>query len=394
MTRSLVLVTLVAHSLLGCASGAEPASDSSAIDAATPADARTAAMDVTTSAMDVTTSAMDVTLAMDVTAATDVTTAATDSAVAMDSAVSARDSSAPPTPGLDAATPPRTDAGGVSDVGCPGYATRYWDCCKAHCGWTANAAPVAATRSCSRDNAVLPGFDTASSCNGGDAHTCFSMAPWAVSDTLSYGYAAVPASSGICGRCYRLDFAGTGHYDASDPGSRALAGRSMIVQATNIGHDVGGGQFDVLIPGGGVGAFNACSRQWGVSDAALGAQYGGFLTACRAAGGAHDVVRACVRARCESVFADARFSDLRAGCLWFVNWYQAADNPNLRYREVACPDAIVTRSGVDRRPIGDIAAPSCGAGASCTCDCSWTAGGTNCGRDDGSCCWNICCRRG
>lgn len=284
-----------------------------------------------------------------------------------------------------------TSSDGGASAGCPGYATRYWDCCKAHCGWSANAAPVAAVRSCSSNNTVLAGTETQSSCSGGDAHTCFSMAPWAVNDTLSYGYAAVPANSGICGRCYQLSFDGTGHYDAMDPGSRALAGRTMIVQATNIGHDVSGGQFDVLIPGGGVGAFNACSRQWGVSDAALGAQYGGFLTTCRAGGGGHDAIRACVRARCESVFADARFADLRAGCLWFVNWYQAADNPNLRYREVPCPDAIVMRSGVDRRPIGDVQAPMCGASSTCTCDCSWANGGATCGTDDGSCCWRMCC---
>lgn len=37
----------------------------------------------------------------------------------------------------------------------------------------------------------------------------------------------------------------------------------MIVQATNVGADVGEGQFDLAIPGGGVGLFNACTKQWG-----------------------------------------------------------------------------------------------------------------------------------
>ena len=51
----------------------------------------------------------------------------------------------------------------------------------------------------------------------------------------------------------------------------SVAGKTMIVQILNIGGDVGGNQIDLLIPGGGVGAFNACSNQWGTSD--LGAQY-------------------------------------------------------------------------------------------------------------------------
>ena len=300
-------------------------------------------------------------------------------------------------PLADAPLPPGTDApslasdAGTPVAGCPGYATRYWDCCKAHCGWSANAAPLTAVTSCGSDGSPLAGFDAPSACDGGSAHTCFDMAPWSVSSTLSYGFAAVPAAGAICGRCYRLTFDGTGHYSATDPGSVALAGRTMIVQATNIGGDVAGGQFDLLIPGGGVGLFNACSRQWGVSDAALGAQYGGLLTACRAAGGTHDTVRSCVRERCNTLFAAPQFADLRAGCDWFVDWFQAADNPNLHYAEVACPEAIVSRSGVDRRPLADIAAPMCEGPGTCDCDCAWTDGGRNCGTDDGSCCWDVCC---
>jgi hypothetical protein len=40
----------------------------------------------------------------------------------------------------------------------------------------------------------------------------------------------------------------------------------MIVQATNVGSDVGEGQFDLAIPGGGVGLFNACTAQWGMDQ--------------------------------------------------------------------------------------------------------------------------------
>jgi hypothetical protein len=99
-----------------------------------------------------------------------------------------------------------------------------------------------------------------------------------------------------------------------------------------------------------------------------------------------------VRDRCHALFDDARFADLRAGCDWFVDWFHAADNPNLTFREIACPSDLVTASGVDRRPLDDVA-ESCGGTApdTCECDCSWTAGGAACGSDDGSCCWRTCC---
>lgn len=131
----------------------------------------------------------------------------------------------------------------------------------------------------------------------------------------------------------------------------------MIVQATNIGYDVAGGQLDVLIPGGGVGAFNACSSQWGVSDDELGAQYGGFLSACKDQLGynaSKESYKSCVAQRCDSVFGQRGLTELYEGCMWFVNWYEAADNPSLKYYEVACPDDLVTTSGVDRGFLNDV----------------------------------------
>ena len=284
---------------------------------------------------------------------------------------------------------------------CSGYATRYWDCCKAHCGWSANVpAGVAPVTSCDASDAPLSDLSRASACgspSSSTAFTCTSMAPWSVSSTLAYGFAAVPASGDVCGRCYELSFEGTGHYSASDPGSVALAGKRMIVQATNIGYDVGGGQFDLLIPGGGVGAFDACTYQWGTSD--LGAQYGGFLSACRESLGgsaSHAALKSCVQTRCVTTFAGS-FPDLLAGCTWFVDWFEAADNPNLQYREVSCPDALVNNSGVDRRPLADVASCEGASGERCSaaemsaCDCAWAGGGSTCGSDDGSCCWWACC---
>ncbi|MCX4243285.1 hypothetical protein OEB96_21820 [Paraliomyxa miuraensis] len=254
---------------------------------------------------------------------------------------------------LDTGEPPPTP-----DVTCPGYATRYWDCCKPHCSWPGNVdAAVGVLDSCNQGDQTHGSGDVASACNqlaGNSAFTCYSLAPWAVTSDISYGFAAIPSAGDICGRCHRLDFNGMSHNAGADPGSAALAGKSMIVQAVNIGYDVAGGQFDILTPGGGVGAFNACSFQWGVSNEQLGATYGGFLSTCKQqmGGASHDAIKACVMSRCDDVLSG--FGDLHAGCEWFVDWFQAADNPALSWGEVECPAAITAVSGMDRTGLGDV----------------------------------------
>lgn len=242
---------------------------------------------------------------------------------------------------------------------CNGYATRYWDCCKAHCSWTANVPSVVnPLPACGSNNSRLTNVNAASACDngGGSAHMCWGMAPFAVSDKLAYGYAAT-ASGDVCGRCYQLEFTGQSHNSPGDPGSAALAGKVMIVQATNIGYDVGGGQFDILVPGGGVGAFNACSAQWGVSNSELGAQYGGFLAACKQELGYNASLsqyKTCLTNRCNSVFGSRGLTELQQACTWYANWFEAADNPALKYKEVACPAELTSRSGMNRGPLNDI----------------------------------------
>jgi hypothetical protein len=229
--------------------------------------------------------------------------------------------------------------------GCDGFATRYWDCCKPHCGWSGNVSSGPLASCDASDNSLGGNFDVGSSCSGGSAYLCHSQTPWALSNRLSYGFAAVSARAGsdICGKCYQLDFTG-GSRSGSDPGSAALSGKSMIVQAINIGGDVGSGQIDIAIPGGGVGAFNACSDQWDVPSSQLGATYGGFLTTCKQ-GGASDLsaIKSCVMQRCTSVLEQRGLSELFAACRWFVDWFEAADNPTLRYAEVACPSELMNR---------------------------------------------------
>ncbi len=240
--------------------------------------------------------------------------------------------------------------------GCDGYATRFWDCCKPHCGWPNNVpGGMNPMTTCDQANVSNGGdYDATSSCNGGYAYTCYGLVPWTVNDSLAYGYTAT-SSGDVCGRCYQIQFTGASHNAGDDPGSAAIRGKTMIVQAINVGYDVGGGQFDLLIPGGGVGAFNACSNQWGAWPSELGEQYGGFLSTCKQGGASsHEAIKSCVSQKCTDVLGSRGLSELQAGCQWFVDWLQAADNPALVYKEVLCPSEISGKSGMNRTPLNDI----------------------------------------
>ena len=244
--------------------------------------------------------------------------------------------------------------------GTEGYATRYWDCCKPHCSWPENTVqlgqPNGASTNCLIDDTEVRPFtdmggwydQTTSGCDaGGDAFTCYSQAPYAVCENLSYGYAAVPSNSPSCGKCYQIDFTGTGKY-STNLSHKSLKDKSMIVMASNIGHDVAGGQFDIMIPGGGVGAFTGgCSEQWNVNASdpnTVGETYGGFLAKCHTDLGYNknmNVYKACVRDMCTNLFGVAGREDLMAGCNWYIDWMNVADNPELTYKEVSCPAELI-----------------------------------------------------
>jgi hypothetical protein len=215
------------------------------------------------------------------------------------------------------------------------WASRYWDCCKPACGWQGNVRSGGPMISCNKENQSLgDDFEARNACEqGGTAFMCWNGAPWSVSDKLSLGFAAASGPNYVCGRCYQLQFTGSGH-DGNNAGVGALNGKTMIVQVINNG-GVAQDQFDILIPGGGVGLLNACANQWGSSD--LGAQYGGFLRGCN-----NDV--GCTRNKCQQVFGNK--PELMAGCEWFLGWYNAADNPNLVYKQIACPQELTARSGL------------------------------------------------
>ena len=228
---------------------------------------------------------------------------------------------------------------GNVDGGQNGWASRYWDCCKPSCGWSGNASnPV---NSCDiSDNDIGVNDMRRNGCEqGGDSYTCHSMAPWAYSTEVSFGFAAINGVS--CGTCFHIQFTGTAGNGGNGPGAAALANKHMIVMATNIG-GIQQGQFDLLIPGGGVGDFDGCTTQWGVDSSELGVRFGGFLAACP--GNDLNSRKSCVADKCESVFGSRGLTELYNGCMWFVDWFQAADTPDFRYTQVDCPQELIQAS--------------------------------------------------
>ena len=114
-------------------------------------------------------------------------------------------------------------------------------------------------------------------CDGGNAGICRSQFPIAINDTLAFAFAATPGGENNCGKCFDLVFDGGCKYTQTAL-HRAMKGKHLIVMSNNVGYDVAGGQFDVMIPGGGYGIFNGCSQRMGWGD--QGSQYGGLLDQC------------------------------------------------------------------------------------------------------------------
>ncbi|KAI6314473.1 hypothetical protein MCOR34_004923 [Pyricularia oryzae] len=204
-----------------------------------------------------------------------------------------------------------------------GATTRYWDCCKPSCGWPGKANLASGPlRTCDKaDNPLNDGGNTKSGCdNGGGAFMCSSQEPLAVDDSLAYGFAAVRISgqreSDWCCACYELTFT-----------SGPVAGQRMIDLLRNTGGDLGQNHFDIAMPGGGVGIFNACTEQYGAPANGWGERYGG------------------VRSRSE---CDAFPEKLKKGCYWRFDWFKGADNPSVSFKQVTCPSELTSKSGCVR----------------------------------------------
>lgn len=226
-----------------------------------------------------------------------------------------------------------------------GTTTRYWDCCKASCGWPGKLTLASGSNpvtSCDASDNPLTNYNAVSGCNSGGAYMCSNQSPWAISSTLSYGFAATSIAGGSestwCCACYQLTFT-----------SGPVAGKTMIVQSTNTGGDLGNNQFDIAMPGGGFGIFNGCTAEWGTPSTGWGAQYGGISS----------------RSQC-----DAFPAHLQAGCYWRFDWFMGADNPTVSFTQVACPAALTAKSGcvrandaINESPTGAASVPTYTSGA-------------------------------
>lgn len=99
----------------------------------------------------------------------------------------------------------------------------------------------------------------------------------------------------------------------------------MLVQVTNTGSDLGSNQFDLAIPGGGVGIFNkGCSSQSGAPGNGWGNQYGGVNS----------------EGECNQLPVD-----LQQGCKFRFRFMKGASNPDVNFEQVACPPEIVAFTG-------------------------------------------------
>ncbi|EGY17249.1 endoglucanase-5 [Verticillium dahliae VdLs.17] len=139
-----------------------------------------------------------------------------------------------------------------------GSTTRYWDCCKPSCAWPGKAAlssgPVT---TCDINDRPLGDANARSGCEaGGTSYMCSGQSPWAVSADLAYGWAAVRVAGGDeaswCCACYELTFT-----------SGPVAGKKMVVQATNTGADLGSNHFDLAVSFLLGGRFVLCGRVFG-----------------------------------------------------------------------------------------------------------------------------------
>ena len=275
-----------------------------------------------------------------------------------------------------------------------GWASRYWDGCKPHCSWPDNvetSQPWAICRNCDRDNKEMPAYFlhpdastywpgqylgtpnagennlshealwerssvysdwkiTNPAYSGSPAYTCWDMIPHKINDTLAYAFAATPLDGvNRCGKCYQLQFDGD---DQKNPGRgrdthQALIGKTLIVLSNNTG-GLEPDQFDIMIPGGGVGACqDAFTKQIGISKENLGPDYGGLLSVCMSKVDYYktskEILQNCVIEECHKVFGSSKSKELLDGCLFMADWYMAADNPTFVYKEVECPQYLVDK---------------------------------------------------
>ena len=234
-------------------------------------------------------------------------------------------------------------SGGLSGSG---FASRYWDCCKPSCSWTENAGSGNEAKQCDVKMNLIEDHKAKSICEGGPAATCLSQIPFTMDDcdNIGFAFAAVPGGSKVCGQCFLLEFTGEGKYETKK-NHALLKNKKLIVIASNIGYDVSTFQFDVMIPGGGVGIFNGCEQILGNN---MGKQYGGLLSDCEEEVGysvddetMYTKRKECLSNKCKTVFSSN--TNAKQGCLFLAEFMEAAGNPLHNFKQIECPDVIRKR---------------------------------------------------
>lgn len=230
-----------------------------------------------------------------------------------------------------------------------GHATRYWDCCKPSCSWKENAGDHRAKQCSVNSTTLITDPSSQSVCDGGNAMTCTSQTAFTIEgcDNIGFAFAAVPAFKSACGRCFELTFTGQGKYETK-MNHQKLQGKKLIVMASNVGGDVSNGQFDIMIPGGGYGAFDGCSGKMDWGDMRNSERYGGLLSDCENQVGysgndsqIYTKRKECLVGKCNSIFAKDEAA--KEGCLFLANFMEAAGNPTHTYKEVECPKELADR---------------------------------------------------
>ena len=217
-----------------------------------------------------------------------------------------------------------------------GYATRYWDCCKPHCAWPEHGGSAS---TCDAQGNKIGDKGASSMCDGGNSGICRSQFPIVINDTLAFAFAATPGGESNCGKCFDLVFDGGCKYEATGL-HKKMKGKHLIVMSNNVGYDVSGGQFDVMIPGGGYGIFNGCSQKMGWGS--QGSQYGGLLDECEKETGYNsNKYKSCLTEKCNKSFSSD--PEAKEGCLFLANWMNAAGNLTHNYKEVECPQELKQR---------------------------------------------------
>nr|QCF40863.1 glycoside hydrolase family 45 protein [Leptinotarsa decemlineata] len=203
-----------------------------------------------------------------------------------------------------------------------GITTRYWDCCAPSCAWdqiihTKNRKPVQTCKIDGRTNSTVEQNAQSGCYDGGVAYMCSNQVAWVVNSTLAYGFSAASFTGGVdtdqCCICVLLSFKGQ------------LTGKKFLVQITNTGSPLAVNQFDLAMPGGGVGIFEkGCSSQWGTPPWGWGRPVGGVE----------------FEEECNQLPAD-----LQEGCRFRFQFMENVDNPDVSFIEVQCPAELKALTG-------------------------------------------------